>query len=117
VLHPRLAGVLADYDRVLRQRNTLLKSARASGLRTTQLGTLEIWDDRLVELGSEIIDERVELVRQLGEPLRTAYQAVAGEDHGPSLLSSLSIMGADEENSASFGSVGRACRDHQPAGV
>lgn len=99
---PRLAGVLADYDRVLRQRNTLLKSARASGLRTTQLGTLEIWDDRLVELGSEIIDERVELVRQLGEPLRTAYQAVAGEDHGPSLLSSLSIMGADEENSASF---------------
>ncbi|TFC09509.1 DNA replication/repair protein RecF [Cryobacterium algoritolerans] len=99
---PRLAGVLADYDRVLRQRNTLLKSARASGLRTTQLGTLEIWDDRLVELGSEIIDERVELVRQLGEPLRTAYQAVAGEDHGPSLLSSLSIMGADEENAASF---------------
>ncbi|MBG6059067.1 DNA replication and repair protein RecF [Cryobacterium sp. MP_M5] len=98
---PRLAGVLADYDRVLRQRNTLLKSARASGLRTTQLGTLEIWDDRLVELGSEIIDERAELVRQLGEPLRAAYEAVAGEDHGPQLLSSLSIMGADEENSAS----------------
>ena len=98
---PRLAGVLADYDRVLRQRNTLLKSARASGLRTTQLGTLEIWDDRLVELGSEIIDERAELVRQLGDPLRAAYEAVAGEDHGPQLLSSLSIMGADEENSAS----------------
>ncbi|TFC05701.1 DNA replication/repair protein RecF [Cryobacterium mannosilyticum] len=98
---PRLAGVLADYDRVLRQRNTLLKSARASGLRTTQLGTLEIWDDRLVQLGSEIIDERAELVRQLGDPLRAAYEAVAGEDHGPQLLSSLSIMGADEENSAS----------------
>ena len=98
---PRLAGVLADYDRVLRQRNTLLKSARASGLRTTQLGTLEIWDDRLVELGSEIIDERAELVSQLGDPLRAAYEAVAGEDHGPQLLSSLSIMGADEENSAS----------------
>ncbi|TFD03857.1 DNA replication/repair protein RecF [Cryobacterium sinapicolor] len=94
---PRLAGVLADYDRVLRQRNTLLKSARASGLRTTQLGTLEIWDDRLVALGSELIDERADLVRLLGEPLGTAYRAVAGEDHGPMLVPSLSILGADED--------------------
>ena len=60
---PRLSGVLADYDRVLKQRNTLLKSARASGLRTSQLGTLDIWDERLVALGSEIIDARAELVR------------------------------------------------------
>ena len=94
---PRLAGVLADYDRVLRQRNTLLKSARASGLRTTQLGTLEIWDDRLVALGSEIIDERAELVRLLAEPLGAAYLAVAGENHGPGLLPLLSILGADED--------------------
>lgn len=101
---PRLAGVLADYDRVLRQRNTLLKSARASGLRTTQLGTLEIWDERLVELGSEIIDERAKLVRQLGEPLRNAYEAVAGEDHTPTLVGSFSIMGADEETSSVFDS-------------
>jgi DNA replication and repair protein RecF len=94
---PRLAGVLADYDRVLRQRNTLLKSARASGLRTTQLGTLEIWDDRLVELGSEIIDERTELVRLLGAPLSAAYEAVAGEDHGPKLVGLLSVLGAEED--------------------
>ena len=106
---PRLSGVLADYDRVLRQRNTLLKSARASGVRTTQLGTLEIWDDRLVALGSEIIDERAELVRLLGPPLGAAYRAVAGEDHGPMLVPSLSILGADEdaamEAMASTGSV------------
>ena len=102
---PRLAGVLADYDRVLRQRNTLLKSARASGLRTTQLGTLEIWDDRLVALGSEIIDERAELVRLLGEPLFAAYQAVAGEDHGPMLVPSLSILGADEESALESGTA------------
>jgi DNA replication and repair protein RecF len=95
---PRLAGVLADYDRVLKQRNTLVKSARASGIRGNQLSTLDIWDDRLVGLGSEIIDERAELVRQLGEPLRRAYQSVAGDDHHPRLVSSLSIFGADEEN-------------------
>ena len=95
---PRVSGVLADYDRVLKQRNTLLKSARASGVRGSQLGTLDIWDDRLVELGSEIIDERAGLVRLLGDPLRAAYQAVAGEDHGPALIPSLSILGADEDS-------------------
>jgi len=98
---PRLSGVLSDYDRVLKQRNTLLKSARASGVRGNQLGTLDIWDERLVALGSEIIDERAELVRLLGEPLRAAYTAVAGDDHGPALVASLSILGADEDSEAS----------------
>ncbi|MEO6201278.1 MAG: DNA replication/repair protein RecF [Cryobacterium sp.] len=94
---PRISGVLADYERVLKQRNTLLKSARASGVRGGQLSTLDIWDDRLIELGSEIIDERADLVRLLGEPLRAAYQGVAGEHHGPALRGSLSILGADED--------------------
>jgi DNA replication and repair protein RecF len=97
---PRLSGVLTDYDRVLRQRNTLLKSARASGIKSSQLGTLDIWDERLVALGSEIIDERAELVRQLLPPLGAAYRAVAGADHGPNLVASLSILGADEESDA-----------------
>ena len=78
-----LAGVLADYDRVLRQRNSLLKSARASGLRESQLTTLEIWDERLVGLGSEIVDARVELVARLGDPIAAAYRSVAGDDHHP----------------------------------
>ncbi|POH71125.1 DNA replication/repair protein RecF [Cryobacterium zongtaii] len=94
---PRLSGVLADYDRVLKQRNTLLKSARASGLKTTQLGTLDIWDERLVALGSEIIDAREDLVAELMPPLQKAYKSVAGADHGPNLVASLSILGADEE--------------------
>lgn len=92
---PRLSGVLADYDRVLKQRNTLLKSARARGVRGDALSTLDIWDERLVALGSEIIDERLELTRALLEPLRRAYHAVAGDDHGPDLRPQLSILGAD----------------------
>src|SRR5690606_7670951 len=39
---PRMAGVLADYDRVLKQRTTLLKSARARGIRPEALTTLEV---------------------------------------------------------------------------
>ncbi|TFD64278.1 DNA replication/repair protein RecF [Cryobacterium ruanii] len=98
---PRLAAVLSDYDRVLKQRNTLLKSARASGARGNQLSTLDIWDERLVEFGSEIIDERAKLVQQLGDPLRAAYRAVVNEDHGPALVASLSILGADEDTDLS----------------
>lgn len=92
---PRLAGVLADYDRVLKQRNTLLKSARARGVRGDALSTLDIWDERLVALGSEIIDERMRLTTALREPLRSAYHSVAGDDHGPELVPQLSILGAD----------------------
>lgn len=95
---PRLAGVLADYDRVLKQRNTLLKSARARGIKGDALSTLDIWDERLVALGAEIIDERMQLTRALREPLSQAYHAVAGDDHGPELRPLLSIYGADAED-------------------
>jgi DNA replication and repair protein RecF len=96
--NPRLAGVLADYDRVLRQRNSLLKSARASGLRESQLTTLEIWDERLVGLGSEIVDARVELVGRLADPIAAAYRSVAGDDHHPKLIPLLTIRGAAVED-------------------
>lgn len=89
---PRLSGVLSDYERVLRQRNTLLKSARASGLKETQLGTLEIWDDRLIALGSELIAARTGLVAELAPEVSRAYTAIAGADHAATLASQLSIF-------------------------
>jgi DNA replication and repair protein RecF len=99
---PRLAGVLADYERVLRQRNTLLKSARASGLHGSALSTLDVWDERLVSLGSEIIDERSALIDDLRQPVRDAYRSVAGDDHDPRLIPLLSVDGAapDEDDDA-----------------
>ncbi|QEO14514.1 DNA replication/repair protein RecF [Agromyces intestinalis] len=97
-LTPRLSGVMADYDRVLRQRNSLLKSARARGLSAAALPTLDIWDERLVELGSELIDRRVALIADLAEPLAVAYGAIVDADHGPTLRAVLSIDGADAED-------------------
>jgi len=94
---PRLAGILGDYERTLRQRNSLLKSARASGLRDRSLPTLDIWDDKLVALGSEIIDERVRLIGALATPLQDAYASVVGDDHRPALTPVLSIDGSDAE--------------------
>ncbi|MCU1527365.1 MAG: replication/repair protein RecF [Frondihabitans sp.] len=97
---PRLSGVLSDYDRVLRQRNTLLKSARASRVPADKLGTLDIWDDRLVVLGSEIIAARDQLVAALQPKVAAAYSAVAGDDHQAQLSTVVSIRGqaADPED-------------------
>ena len=101
---PRFSAVIADYERVLKQRNTLLKSARATRVRPDQLGTLDIWDDRLIALGSELIDARLDLVARLSEPVVSAYRSVAGDDHHPRLLPQLTIRGAhveDEDEEAS----------------
>ena len=94
---PRLAGVLGDYDRVLKQRTALLKSARARGLRAEQLTTLDVWDDKLVSLGTEIVLARLRLAEELAGPLRDAYEAIAGADHDPQMDWVSSIAGADPE--------------------
>ncbi|HEY9499498.1 MAG TPA: DNA replication/repair protein RecF [Terrimesophilobacter sp.] len=102
---PRLAGVMSDYERVLKQRNSLLKSARASGVKGGQLGTLEIWDERLVALGSELIVARAVLVAELQPEVAAAYIAVAGDDHHAVLASRLSILGSDPDAEDDLGQV------------
>lgn len=97
---PRLAGVLADYDRVLRQRTALLKSAKARGIRGDALSTLDVWDDKLVSLGTQLIDSRLGLAADLAAPLAAAYTAIAGADHEPRLEWALSVRGGDPEEDA-----------------
>jgi DNA replication and repair protein RecF len=94
---PRMSSVLADYDRVLKQRNALLKSARARGIKGEGLSTLDVWDDKLVSLGAEIITARQRLAADLQTPVAEAYAAIAGEDHRPQLDWALSVRGADPE--------------------
>ncbi len=97
---PRLAGVLADYDRVLKQRTALLKSARARGIRGEPLSTLDVWDDKLVSLGTEVIEARLALAVELSEPIASAYAAIAGADHAPEIEWALSVRGGDPEEGA-----------------
>ncbi len=76
---PRLAGVRSDYDRILKQRNSLLKTAgiaRGSS-RDAAMATLEIWDDNLARVGAEILGARLQLVEDLRPYLGKAYEAVA----------------------------------------
>lgn len=76
---PRYAGVRSDYDRILRQRNTLLKTAGAArrGAAEGALATLDVWDEHLVEVGSQLLAARLSLVADLRPYLAEAYAAVA----------------------------------------
>ncbi|WP_310530006.1 DNA replication/repair protein RecF [Nocardioides sp.] len=76
---PRLAGVRSDYDRILKQRNSLLKTAGLArgDSRETALSTLSVWDLQLARVGSELLAARLRLVDDLRPYLGKAYQAVA----------------------------------------
>lgn len=82
---PSLAGVLSDYDRVVRQRTALLKSARANRAGSAVDATLGVWDEQLTALGSRIMFERRALLDALSAPLQRAYHSLVGVDHEPRL--------------------------------
>lgn len=105
---PRMAAVLGDYDRVLRQRSALLKSARARGVRGDALSTLDVWDDKLVTLGTEVIEARIALASALSQPVAHAYEAIAGDDHRPRLTWALSVGGGDPEEEDAVETSGSA---------
>ncbi|MDE0572122.1 DNA replication/repair protein RecF [Demequina sp. B12] len=75
-LQPRLAGDLSDYDRVLRQRSSMLKTAKnARG----DLTMLDIWDEKLADLGGRIVSARLAALERLAPHVTAAYAAVAPE--------------------------------------
>ena len=87
---PRLAGVRADYDRVLKQRNALLKSAAVrrgpGGSRSPgELPTLDVWDAHLARAGAELLAARLGLVEALAPHVGKAYAEVAGGPGAPAL--------------------------------
>jgi DNA replication and repair protein RecF len=76
---PRLAGTRADYDRVLKQRNSLLKTAGLArgSARDAALATLGVWDEQLARHGAELLEARLGLVEELRPYVGKAYETVA----------------------------------------
>lgn len=94
---PRWAGVRSDYDKILKQRGALLKSAaallggRRRGRRSQSapegvdpraaaeeaVRTLDIWDDHLATVGSQLLYARLRLLRDLVPHLQHAYREVS----------------------------------------
>jgi len=81
---PRLAGVRSDYDRVLKQRNALLKTARLA--RGKAIETLDVWDGHLTDVGGQLLAARLQLVTDLAPHMGSAYADVAGTDAVPAGL-------------------------------
>ncbi|MFN8071458.1 MAG: DNA replication/repair protein RecF [Mycobacterium sp.] len=79
VRRPTIAGVRADYDKVLRQRTALLKSAAGHRMRRDAgvLETLDVWDGHLAAHGARLMAARQELVDQLEPEVEKAYQLLA----------------------------------------
>jgi len=78
---PRIAAVRADYDKVLRQRTALLKTATAARYRgkgiTDTLDSLAVWDGQLAARGAELMAARMELVNELAPEVHKAYALLA----------------------------------------
>jgi DNA replication and repair protein RecF len=84
---PRYAGIRADYERVLRQRTALLKSAGARGqlrgsARESVTATLDAWDAQLARAGAPLLNGRMRLVAALRPHVAAAYHAVSGGGEG-----------------------------------
>ncbi|MFF7370177.1 DNA replication/repair protein RecF [Streptomyces tricolor] len=89
---PRMAGVRSDYERVLKQRNTLLKTAalarrhggrrgappgRADASLGADLSTLDVWDQHLARAGAELLAQRMDLIAALQPLADKAYEQLA----------------------------------------
>ena len=79
VRRPRVAAVRADYEKVLRQRTALLKSASGARFRSDRgsLDTLDVWDGHLAAHGAELMAARIDLVNELAPEVQKSYQLLA----------------------------------------
>ncbi|GAA3608622.1 DNA replication/repair protein RecF [Kineosporia mesophila] len=93
---PRFAGTRSDYEKVLRQRNALLKAAgkaRRAG-RKPDLSTLDVWNTHLSTVGADLLFGRLYLVRALTPLVAAAYEQVS-LGQGTATLTYRSTLGED----------------------
>lgn len=122
---PRLAGVKADFERVLKQRNTLLKTAgRRSNV---EISTLDIWDENLARTGGQLVAARLALLDDLAPHATEAYRDVAagaatdrrhvGLTYKPSVESLADLRDPDDLGKALLEEIGRRRREELERGV
>ncbi|CAI9403632.1 DNA replication/repair protein RecF [Aestuariimicrobium sp. T2.26MG-19.2B] len=81
---PRMAGVRADYDRVVKQRNSLLKAMSGRSLHQADaeaVATLEIWDDQVATIGAELLLARLDSLAELMPIATEAYADIAPQNN------------------------------------
>jgi DNA replication and repair protein RecF len=98
VRRPVVAAVRSDYEKVLRQRTALLKSASSARYRGDRSApdTLDVWDSRLAEHGAQLMAARIDLVNQLAPEVEKAYQLLAPGSRSAS-ITYRSSLGAETD--------------------
>ena len=119
---PRLAGTRADYDRVLKQRNSLLKTAGLArgSAREAALGTLAVWDEQLARHGAELLQARLTLVEELRPYVGKAYETVArGASRDDAEIEYRSSVPVDDGplDAAILGELARRQKDELDRGI
>ena len=97
MLTPSFVGVRSDFDRILRQRNALLKSAYGAN-RDEVRSTLDVWDNQIARIGAEIVFERIQLVNRLAPIVESDYTTVS-LDRGPFRISYKSSIDLEPDSS------------------
>lgn len=92
-MRPFLAGVIADYNKSVKQRNALLRSARSAGRITeTHVASLAAWNDQLATTGAQILYARIQLIKALEPEVHRAYAQLADGPRLPSLQYSSQVL-------------------------
>ena len=78
-LTPRFSGLRLDYERTLKQRNSLLKSLGRREMSASSLATLQAWDEQLVGYGSQLVSQRLDALEQLKEPIDQHGRMLSGD--------------------------------------
>jgi DNA replication and repair protein RecF len=90
---PRYLAIRQDYDRVLRQRNTLLRSAGGRAPAGPGLATLDVWDEKLASAGAELWAERLRLIELIRTPVERSYQDLAAQPDPVRMVYVSSVIG------------------------
>ncbi|MCU1515893.1 MAG: recombinase RecF [Pseudarthrobacter sp.] len=104
-LIPRHSATRTDYDRVLKQRNALLKSARSGKFTSGHEATLDVWDQHMARAGAELLHARLELVERLRPHLAKAYAGLTDGSKAADAAyrSSLQTLMDDDDGGAAPG--------------
>ncbi|WP_426997599.1 DNA replication/repair protein RecF [Pseudarthrobacter sp. N5] len=107
-LIPRHAATRSDYDRVLKQRNALLKSARAGKFSSGHEATLDVWDQHMARAGAELLFARLELVERLRPHLNGAYAQLTDGSKEAGAIYRSSLQGLIDDDGTAAGHPGAA---------
>ncbi|HET8878244.1 MAG TPA: DNA replication/repair protein RecF, partial [Arthrobacter sp.] len=101
-LMPRHAATRSDYDRVLKQRNALLKSGRAGKFTAGHEATLDVWDQHMARAGAELLHARLELVQRVLPHLKNAYEQLTDGSKAAGAVYRSTLQGMPEDDGEVF---------------